>query len=152
MNCIKCGVEIPENQVFCDNCLAGMEKYPVKPNITVNIPIRPASPPAKKKSRRLKYIKPEDSIRHLKTKVRILWLALLLVFAAFLIVAVMLMNLLDHQQLPIGTQPGQNYGTMDTPTTQTDPIESSDSTESTDLTEPEASTEPETTTEPTEEN
>ncbi len=110
MNCIKCGVEIKEPQVFCDNCLAEMEKYPVKPNITVNIPSRPASSGAKKKSRRQKYVKPEDLIRHLRTQRRILWMALIVVLAAFVLVSVMAMQLLNQKEDEYA--PGQNYGTM----------------------------------------
>ena len=41
MNCMKCGKEIKEPQVFCDSCLATMEKYPVKSNIRVQVPVRP---------------------------------------------------------------------------------------------------------------
>lgn len=31
MNCLKCGREIEEGQVFCNDCLVQMAKYPVKP-------------------------------------------------------------------------------------------------------------------------
>ena len=30
MNCLKCGVEIPERQCFCDRCRASMEGYPIR--------------------------------------------------------------------------------------------------------------------------
>ncbi len=112
MNCIKCGIEVKEPQVFCDKCLAEMEKYPVKPNVTVSLPPRPAYTPSKKKSRRAKYVKPEDLIRHLRTKVRLLWLTVILLFAAFTLVAVMMLNMLDKGQSDL--QPGQNYNTMNT--------------------------------------
>ena len=40
MNCMKCGVEIPEQQVFCDHCLQIMEQYPVKPDAHIHLPKR----------------------------------------------------------------------------------------------------------------
>ena len=33
MNCLKCGREIEEGQVFCNDCLVQMAKYPVKPEV-----------------------------------------------------------------------------------------------------------------------
>lgn len=66
LNCMKCGIELKNSGVFCDDCLTDMKKYPVKPNITVQIPYRPSSSQTKKKPRRYKYVKPEEQIRHLK--------------------------------------------------------------------------------------
>ena len=40
MNCIKCGREIPENQVFCDRCLEQMAAHPVKPGTPIYLPKR----------------------------------------------------------------------------------------------------------------
>ena len=40
MTCMKCGVEIPENQVFCDSCLSVMNRYPVKPDAHIHLPKR----------------------------------------------------------------------------------------------------------------
>lgn len=41
MNCMKCGKETQQEQIFCPECLAEMEKYPVKPGIVVQIPVHP---------------------------------------------------------------------------------------------------------------
>ena len=110
MNCMKCGVELKESGVFCESCLADMEKYPVKPNITVRIPRRPVSAPPKKKARHQRYVKPEEQIRHLK-KVRN-WLCVLLAAAllAFAASAAMVLYLLNDEELP---SIGQNYETID---------------------------------------
>jgi len=112
MFCVKCGQETRESNVFCETCLADMEKYPVKPNITVQIPTRPAAPPAKKKQKPHKYMKPEEQIRHLKTKTR--WLSLLLAisFVAFILASVMILWLLDQRDT--NSDLGQNYGTIGT--------------------------------------
>lgn len=38
LNCLKCGREIEEGQVFCNDCLVQMAKYPVKPGTAVQLP------------------------------------------------------------------------------------------------------------------
>ena len=40
MNCVKCGRETEENQVFCHVCMDAAEKYPVNPTTVVHIPVR----------------------------------------------------------------------------------------------------------------
>lgn len=115
MNCIKCGTETKEPQVFCDRCLADMERYPVKPNITVSLPARPVEPPAKRKSRRPRYIKPEEQIRHLRVKTRLLTVALAAALIAFSLTALLLLKVLDVQEDTYG--PGQNYDTISTDNT-----------------------------------
>lgn len=111
MRCVRCGVEIREPDMFCEKCLAAMERDPVKPNITVQLPVRPVKPPAKKKNRRPRYAKPEEQIRHLRRWRR--WLILLLVvsLSALAITAAMLLRSLE----PPADSPsiGQNYGTID---------------------------------------
>lgn len=49
MACMKCGREIPPTQVFCDECLKEMEKYPVKPGTPINLPNRSAVPPLRRR-------------------------------------------------------------------------------------------------------
>ena len=95
MSCIKCGVNVPENQVFCDACLADMEKYPVKPDITVTIPQRKEIPVSKKKSRRQRILPPEEQLRRVKSKLRLAHLTLAVVFICFLLVAAMLLQFLQ---------------------------------------------------------
>ncbi len=91
MNCMKCGCEMKESGVFCPNCLEEMGKYPVKPDIKVHIPYRPATVATRKKAKRHAHIKPEDQIRHLK-KVRN-WLVVLLVLLLVAFAASALLNL-----------------------------------------------------------
>ncbi len=40
MQCLRCGREILEGQVFCNDCQKVMERHPVKPHTVVNIPQR----------------------------------------------------------------------------------------------------------------
>lgn len=41
--CMRCGREIEEGQVFCQDCLKEMSRYPVDPNTVVQIPLRKES-------------------------------------------------------------------------------------------------------------
>ena len=41
--CMRCGWEIEEGQVFCQDCLKEMSRYPVDPNTVVQIPLRKES-------------------------------------------------------------------------------------------------------------
>lgn len=52
MFCMKCGKEIPEEQVFCEECLADMALHPVKPGTPVLLPVRPAQANAKRGARK----------------------------------------------------------------------------------------------------
>ncbi|MBQ2893467.1 MAG: hypothetical protein IJE24_04960 [Oscillospiraceae bacterium] len=94
MNCIKCGISVPENQVFCDTCLADMEKYPVKPDVTVVLPQRKEAVVSKKKSRK-RTIPPEEQLRRVKSRLRLAHLTLAVVFICFLLVAAMLLKYLQ---------------------------------------------------------
>ena len=95
MHCMKCGAEINNSGVFCENCLAEMEKYPVKPDITVTIPQRKEIPVSKKKSRRQRILPPEEQLRRVKSKLRLAHLTLAVVFICFLLVAAMLLQFLQ---------------------------------------------------------
>ena len=69
MNCMKCGVEIPENQVFCDPCLSVMEDYPIKPDTRIHLPKRDNPVEAPKRSSRKKRLTQEEQISALRLKV-----------------------------------------------------------------------------------
>ena len=105
MNCMRCGREIPDEQVFCPECLAEMEKCPVKPDATVRIPRRPD--PALRKNARKKGTPEEEQIRHLKKQVHIL--ALLLIIAAIVIVVLSIPAIRTAVEDTISFLPGQNY-------------------------------------------
>lgn len=110
MNCIKCGVSVQEPQVFCDRCLADMEKYPVKPNVVVKLPIRPSVPPVKKKTRRQRGSVQEEQLRRMRFKLRLAHVTLIVVLVCFLVVVGMMLKLLSDSDKEYA--PGQNYGTM----------------------------------------
>ena len=62
MSCMKCGKETDSGQVFCKSCLEVMEKYPIKPDIVVQLPpTRNLS--GDKKTTRKKELSPKEMLR-----------------------------------------------------------------------------------------
>ena len=112
MNCIKCGREIDENAVFCADCLAVMEKYPVKKDTPVQFPKRDVEEAAKKAARR-RTVTPEEMISRMRVVIRRQNLLLILLAAAL---AVFVWLYFTNPQLVPKNEDapiGQNY-TVDT--------------------------------------
>ncbi len=110
MNCLKCGREIDEGQVFCLECIEVMHKYPVKPGIAIQLPRRTETPLLKKVyPKRRQPPTMEEQIRILKRRIRrlaILWLITLALLAATVYPAV---EYFLRQDILL---PGQNYSTF----------------------------------------
>lgn len=118
MNCMKCGREIEDPHVFCKECLAEMEKYPVKPGTVVQLPHTPSYQAAKKTPQRRKAAPPlEEQVKVLRKRVRMLAIALILAIA-FLIGAGYL-AVQQYIEMENKVLPGQNYFSDITPTTST---------------------------------
>ena len=108
MNCLKCGAETPEDQVFCDHCLSVMEQYPVKPGTHIHLPKRPASSePAKKPGKKKRSLSLEEQNALLRSKV--LRLRLLAVILAFVICVVGSFLALSLYQQYSDPATGRNY-------------------------------------------
>ena len=107
MQCLRCGRDTENEQVFCFTCEALMAKHPVKPNTVVTIPersirLRTAAP---RKPVRVE----EDTDRLHRTILQLrLWVCMLMA-ALMLCVAA-----LTWQELTRTTKPaiGQNYTTI----------------------------------------
>lgn len=112
MNCMKCGVEIPEQQVFCDHCLQIMEQYPVKPDAHIHLPKRiSAVEPVKKPGKKKRSLSQEELIASLKLRVLRLRLAVaVLTFLLLVAIGLFGLNLYQQHNAPII---GKNY-TIDT--------------------------------------
>ena len=106
MNCLKCGRETAAEQIFCQDCLLEMEKYPVKPGTVVQLPHRRETPVLRRSKRRI--LSSEEHIRQLQKRVRIL--AAMLFLCVLLIVA-LLIPALEHLT-EVHYLPGQNYSSM----------------------------------------
>lgn len=109
---MKCGREIRLG-AFCDECLADMEKYPVKPNTVVQLPNRQEAIQSRKKGRRKELTEKEKLIRY-ERRVRILtWINGIL---AILLAVALALCLMEYRKT-LGPPTGQNYTSV-TPSTQ----------------------------------
>lgn len=113
MNCMKCGRDIEDDQVFCQRCLETMAHYPVSSATFVQLPHRDTAPV--KRSARKRFLTPEEQVAKLRKRTRRLWavilvLTLLLVgYGAFSVSRLSKANFFD----------GRNYSVVPstTPTT-----------------------------------
>lgn len=110
MNCMRCGRETGSGQVFCKECLADMEKYPVKPGTVIQLPKRPAVQASKRPAPRKRFRKPEDEAAFLKKLNRWLIIALLLITLAFVVVSAIAIHFINKQD--ISPYIGRNYSTV----------------------------------------
>lgn len=115
MECLKCGKSTESDHFFCKECMAEMEKYPVKPGTPVKLPRRNAQAPAFREHVRKKIKNAEkEQIGKLYRKIKILLILLLIAVTACLVVSALYVRL-------IYTTPkrpaGQNYSTMTQETT-----------------------------------
>ena len=99
MNCMKCGRKIKDRQVFCEECLAIMDTYPVKPGTPIQLPPPPSknSTPAKANKRRQR--NSEQQIAYQRITIRWLSLALTVSILSFIVVAAMLLWVLEGPNL-----------------------------------------------------
>ena len=111
MNCMKCGREIDGDQVFCPKCLESMAQHPVKPDVVIKLPQRKETP-VKKSVPRKKPRTPEEQIRMLTRRNRLLTAILCFLLATSLL---FLSLCIDYvRQLDVQKLLGQNYSTVET--------------------------------------
>jgi hypothetical protein len=111
MGCMKCGRDTISEQVFCPDCLAEMEKYPVRPGTVVQIPVRRAAASVKKQPAKKRTVPLEDQVKVLKKRCRVLFLLLIVTTAIATLLAFPAVEhyFENHHKI------GQNYTTI-TPT------------------------------------
>ena len=116
MNCMKCGRETQAENVFCPDCLLEMEKYPVRPGTVVLLPRRKESSVLKKLPKR--HVPTQDEqIADLKKSLRILSIILIVCIVAI----VLMFRPTMHYVLDEHVEMGQNYSSMTTATTPSNP-------------------------------
>ena len=108
MNCMKCGTETPEGQVFCDHCLSVMEQYPVKPGTHIHLPKRmEVTEPPKKVAKKKRPPTLEEQNAALKLKVlRLRLLAVILAFVICVVSGFLALSLYQQFSTP---STGRNY-------------------------------------------
>ena len=109
MNCLKCGREIQEDHVFCDQCLESMKKYPVRPGTAVTLPRRKEAVQLKK-TKRHGPPTPQEQIKKLKKQKKHLRVIVFLLSLVILASAAALFYAYRDQ----GPKPGQNYVVAET--------------------------------------
>ena len=110
MQCMKCGREIPSGSAFCEECVAQMDKYPIKPGTIVQLPRRSRQSQQKKTNTRRGSMPPEEQVARLKRSVRfliILWLVTVLTVGA-----VGYWFAKKYEEKSESYLPGQNYSSM----------------------------------------
>ena len=111
MNCMKCGRETLDENVFCQDCLLEMEKYPVLPETVVLLPRRRESYVLKKiQKRHVPTV--EEQILFLRKLVKILLILVVVCIAAI----VLMIKPTMHYVLDEHVEIGQNYSSVVTTT------------------------------------
>jgi hypothetical protein len=102
--CLKCGRPCSDDQAFCKECLAEMEKYPVKPGVVVLLPPKEQPRPP----RRRHNVDPvEEQLATLKKRlIALRILVILLLAAAGVLGWLAASDYLTGEQILL---PGQNY-------------------------------------------
>ncbi len=95
MNCIKCGRETANSQIFCPDCLDGMNVYPVKPGTPVVLPPLGKESAAPSRPAKRRPASQEEQLQQLRSSVRWLSFGLIAALAAFVAAALMVLWLLD---------------------------------------------------------
>lgn len=100
MNCLRCGKEIQESEVFCAGCLAEMEKHPVSRETAAIILPRPVAGEMRRRP-----VKPEELLAKSRRQFR----RLLAVAFALLLICIALAIALFLSKQNADRPIGQNY-------------------------------------------
>lgn len=108
MKCMRCASVVASGAVFCQECLADMEKHPVKPGTPINLPRREKVTVTKRSKKRAH--KPEEQVSALRRLV--IWLISLVIILVLALTATVYMLVDQHNQAEGARLPDQNYGTI----------------------------------------
>ena len=112
MNCMKCGREMEQETVFCQECLQEMQKYPVQPGAVVLLP-RHREPSIIKKAPKRHLPSAEEQVVTLRKMVLWMSVALLVCIGAIILMFKPTMHYVRDEHFEIG----QNYSSVATNTT-----------------------------------
>lgn len=106
MGCLRCGKEAMDGSYFCEECLVGMKRYPVKPGTAVHLRTQKQETQPKKVRIRRKAIKPEEQLGWLKQLLKRLLLVILILVAVIAVLIILLVA--AWQKEPVAEKPAQN--------------------------------------------
>lgn len=105
MKCMKCGKELKTEDAFCPHCLEEMEKYPVKPDVHIQLPNRSASQSQKRSNKKRAPSSADEQIPILESRVRALTtLAVLLIILLGALIVVIFYQMDGDFELPFAVQ------------------------------------------------
>ena len=107
MNCMKCGRETQEENVFCQSCLLVMDRYPIQPGTVVLLPRHRESSVNKKNIKR-RTLSAEEKNYKLRKIVKVL--SILLTIAVIAIVLMIKPTI--HYMMDDHFEIGQNYSSV----------------------------------------
>ena len=110
MYCMKCGKEIDDSHVFCDDCLEVMSHHPVKKGTPVLLP-NAATSAEKKPAPKKRQLTPEERLLRLRVVTR--WLSIALA-STLLILGITVSLLVQSLEGPVASDIGKNYNTVST--------------------------------------
>lgn len=83
MNCLRCGRETTEQQVFCDACLEHMSRHPVKSDTPIYLPVRKVGDAPKNKRRHRRERSAEETVVILRKRIRVLMILVVVLVMMF---------------------------------------------------------------------
>ena len=109
MNCLKCGKETVDENVFCAQCQETMAKHPVKPGTVIHLTHREVPLSDKKASAKVREEAPTDQLLQLRKMIR--WLIATITLLSLLLCAAA--GMLIHTFTEESSIPaiGRNYTT-----------------------------------------
>ncbi len=112
MNCLKCGKETQNNDVFCESCLQSAKAAPVRPGTAIHLPQREAPSQEKKPAPRRHIPTPAEQILQLRGTIRWLSIVVAVLSVVLCLTAAMLIHTLTTPA-DTGADLGRNYTTVD---------------------------------------
>ena len=116
MQCMKCGQDVENGNVFCPVCLGDMKKYPVRPGTVVQLPKHQEAPPRRPLPKRKQPPPLEEQIKVLRKWVRVLAAALTVTLLLLIGTGYLLFRSHTEEEELL---PGQNYSAATTATDET---------------------------------
>ena len=115
MYCLKCGREVNEDKVFCQDCVSVMDQYPVKPGTVILLPKRRDGAPVNRAAVRRKNLSPEELIRKLRRRSVTLFVVWVITFLALCAMSVPgITHIMEDNHFGLG----QNYSVITPKTTE----------------------------------
>lgn len=108
MDCLKCGVETANGQVFCQTCLEDMQQYPVRPDTAIQLPQRNDLHTEK---HQVIHREPtaKEQVARLRSVIKWLLAVIALLSVLLCLTGVLLIHTLNTQ--PVDQNLGRNYTT-----------------------------------------